>query len=149
MWNCRGKRQRQIRGIAASRLAGSRSRTRCPVVDLQLPWSTCNACCPPLATHLESQGPSPSPAPVTQDSSSVQQSPDTSQRSATEKLVSFCGLQAAGTCSAICRRLKAVAAAAAAGAAAMKTRRCSCTRDWAAARRSLLVAVLAMIRRWP
>lgn len=81
MWNCRGKRQRQIRGIAASRLAGTRSRTRCPVVDLQLPWSTCNACCPPLATHLESQGPSsspsPSPAPVTQDSSSVQQSPDT------------------------------------------------------------------------
>lgn len=73
---------------------GTRSRTRCPVVDLQLPWSTCNACCPPLATHLESQdpssspSPSPSPAPVTQDSSSVQQSPDTSQRSATEKLVS-------------------------------------------------------------
>jgi hypothetical protein len=127
MWNSRGKRHKQIRGFPASRLPGSRSGTRLPVIDL-----SCNAVfvtpdLRPVAAHLESQLLKPRLRPtfsVTQvradrssssPSSSLQYWRASSQLSATRQACLWPLLAAWHSQRKICGRLKR--------AASTKTRR--------------------------
>ncbi|PMD52654.1 uncharacterized protein K444DRAFT_187271 [Hyaloscypha bicolor E] len=67
MWNCRGKRQRQIRGIPASRPAGTRSRTGHPASSdrSSAAMEYVQRLVSPLATHRPpSRIPRPQPQPL-------------------------------------------------------------------------------------
>jgi hypothetical protein len=154
MWNCRGKRQRQIRGIAACRLAGTK-------ISHQTSSDRSSAAMEYLQRLMSPTGhPSRVPRPLPQPPprhSGVRTAPVCSnvQTPASgvppRSLFSACSLWTASRRDLQCDLSEAESSGSSGSSSstAMKTRRCSCTRDWAAGRRSLLVAVLAMIRRWP